>query len=238
MPPPEQLRRSPLSPSSAAPPQPAPCGSKPRLLDRVRASLRVRGYSPRTEEAYVPWIRRYISFHKMRHPKEMGAAEITQFLTSLAVQRKVAAATQNQALSALLFLYREVLGQEVPWLDGIVHAKRTRRLPVVLTREEVRAVLGQLNGAPRLMALLLYGAGLRLLECARLRVKDIDFTSNQIVVRAARVTGTGSRCYLPPSRPISHGTSNSQDGSTSGTPSAVLAGSSFRGRCLAPAPPA
>jgi len=111
---------------------------------------------------------------------------MTQFLTSLAVRRKVAASTQNQALSALLFLYREVLGQEVPWLDGIVHAKRPRRLPVVLTREEIRAVLGQLNGVPRLMALLLYGAGLRVLECARLRVKDIDFASNQIVVRAGK----------------------------------------------------
>ena len=111
---------------------------------------------------------------------------MTQFLTALAVQRKVAAATQNQALSALLFLYRDVLGQEVPWLDGIVHAKRPRRLPVVLTRGEVRAVLGQLNGVPRLMGLLLYGAGLRVLECARLRVKDIDFASNQIVIRAGK----------------------------------------------------
>ncbi len=166
-----------------------PGPQRPRLLDRVRDTVRARHYSRRTEEAYIAWIRRYILFHGKRHPAEMGAAEITQFLTSLAVQRNVAASTQNQALSALLFLYREVLGQEVPWLDGIVHAKRPRRLPVVLTREEVRAVLGQLNGVPRLMALLLYGAGLRVLECARLRVKDIDFTSNQIVVRA----GKGSR---------------------------------------------
>ncbi len=162
---------------------------RPRLFDRVRDAIRTRHYSRRTEEAYIAWIRRYILFHGKRHPAEMGAAEITQFLTSLAVQRNVAAATQNQALSALLFLYREVLGQEVPWLDGIVHAKRPWRLPVVLTREEVRAVLGQLNGVPRLMALLLYGAGLRVVECARLRVKDVDFTSNQIVVRA----GKGSR---------------------------------------------
>ncbi|MDR7475947.1 MAG: integron integrase, partial [Armatimonadota bacterium] len=116
----------------------------------------------------------------------MGAVDITEFLTSLAVQRKVAASTQNQALSALLFLYRGVLGQDVPWLDGVVHAKRSRRLPVVLTREEVRALLGHLQGVPRLMALLLYGAGLRLLECARLRVKDIDFSRNQIVVRAGK----------------------------------------------------
>ncbi len=159
---------------------------RPRLFDRVRDAIRARHYSRRTEEAYLAWIRRYILFHGKRHPAEMGAAEMTQFLTSLAVRRKVAASTQNQALSALLFLYREVLGQDVPWLDGIVHAKRPRRLPVVLTREEIRAVLGQLNGVPRLMALLLYGAGLRVLECARLRVKDIDFASNQLVVRAGK----------------------------------------------------
>jgi len=152
----------------------------------VRDAIRTRHYSRRTEEAYIAWIRRYILFHRKRHPAEMGAAEMTQFLTALAVRRKVAAATQNQALSALLFLYRDVLGQEVPWLDGIVHAKRPRRLPVVLTRGEVRAVLGQLNGVPRLMGLLLYGAGLRVLECARLRVKDIDFASNQIVIRAGK----------------------------------------------------
>jgi site-specific recombinase XerD len=126
----------------------------------------------------------------------MGAGEITQFLRSLAVQRKVAAATQNQALSALLFLYRQVLGQEVPWLDSIVHAKRPRRLPAVLTREEVRTVLGQLTGVPRLMALLLYGAGLRVLECARLRVKDIDFTSNQIMVRSGK--GSKDRVTMLP----------------------------------------
>ncbi|MDR7482245.1 MAG: integron integrase, partial [Armatimonadota bacterium] len=161
-------------------------GPEPRLLDRVRDALRAHHYSRRTEEAYIAWIRRYVLFHGKRHPAAMGAAEITQFLTSLAVQRRVAASTQNQALSALLFLYREVLGQDVPWLDGLVHAKRSRRLPVVLTRDEVRALLGHLQGVPRLMALLLYGAGLRLLECARLRVKDIDFSRNQIVVRAGK----------------------------------------------------
>lgn len=159
---------------------------RPRLFDRVRDALRTRHYSRRTEEAYIAWIRRYILFHRKRHPAEMGASEITQFLTSLAVQRKVAAATQNQALSALLFLYREVLGQTVPWLDGVVRAKRPRRLPEVLSRDEVRAVLNQMSGVPRLMALLLYGAGLRVLECARLRVKDVDFASNQIVVRAGK----------------------------------------------------
>jgi site-specific recombinase XerD len=159
---------------------------KPRLLDRVRQALQARHGSRRTEKAYVAWIRRFIIFHGKRHPTEMGAAEITQFLTSLAVEGNVAASTQNQALSALLFLYRHVLEQELPWLDGVVRAKRAARLPVVLTREEVRAILRQLQGPPRLMAILLYGAGLRLLECAHLRVKDVDFAANQIVVRAGK----------------------------------------------------
>jgi integron integrase len=160
--------------------------AKPRFLDRVRAALRSRHYSRRTEEAYVLWIRRYIVFHGKRHPAEMGAQEITRFLTSLAVEGKVAASTQNQALSALLFLYREVLELDVPWLDGLVRAKRPERLPVVLTREEVHAVLDQLDGVPRLMAYLLYGAGLRALECCRLRVQDLDFGANQIVVRGGK----------------------------------------------------
>jgi integron integrase len=163
-----------------------PAVSKPRLLDRVRGAIRAHHYSRRTEEAYVAWIRRYILFHGKRHPSEMGAPEITRFLTSLAVDGKVAASTQNQALSALLFLYRVVLELEVPWLDGLVHARRPVRLPVVLTRDEVREVLQQLEGVPRLMAYLLYGAGLRLLECCRLRVQDVDFRSNQIVVRAGK----------------------------------------------------
>ena len=159
---------------------------RPRLLDRVRDAICARHYSRRTEKTYVAWIRRYIFFHGKRHPAEMGAPEITRFLTSLAVEGKVAASTQNQALSALLFLYREVLQQEVPWLDDLVYAKRPHYLPVVLTRDEVRAVLGQIHGVPRLMAFLLYGAGLRLLECARLRVKDLDSGRNQIVVRAGK----------------------------------------------------
>lgn len=159
---------------------------KPRLLDRVRSTLRTRHYSRRTEEAYVAWIRRYIIFHGKRHPAEMGAPEITGFLSWLAVDGHVAASTQNQALSALLFLYQEVLDLEVPWLNDIVRAKRPQRLPVVLTREEVRAVLQQLDGTPRLMAYLLYGAGLRVLECCRLRVQDVDFASNQIVVRGGK----------------------------------------------------
>lgn len=160
-------------------PRPQP----PRLLDRVREAIRTRRYSGRTEKAYIGWIRRYILFHGKRHPAEMGESEITRFLSSLAVDTKVSASTQNQALSALLFLYREVLDKTVPWLHEVVHAKTPRRLPVVLTRDEVRAVLEGLAGTPRLMATLLYGAGLRLLECARLRVKDVDFASNQILVR-------------------------------------------------------
>src|SRR5712691_11009266 len=153
---------------------------KPRLLDRVRAALRARHYSRRTEDAYVAWIRRYIFFHDKRHPADMRAPEITRFLSSLAVEGQVAASTQNQALSALLFLYRDVLELDLPWLDGIVRAKRPVRLPVVLTREEVRTLLIHMRGVPRLMAILLYGAGLRLLECARLRVKDVDFARNQL----------------------------------------------------------
>jgi len=157
--------------------------AKPRLLDRVREAIRTRHYSRRTEKAYVHWIRRFIFFHDKRHPAEMGAAEISAFLSSLAVRDKVAASTQNQALSALLFLYRDVLGVDLPWLDDVVRAKRPQYLPVVLTRAETRAVLQQLTGVPRIMALLLYGAGLRLLECCRLRVKDVDFATNQIVIR-------------------------------------------------------
>jgi len=134
----------------------------------------------------VAWIRRYIVFHGKRHPAEMGAVEVTQFLSSLAQQDHVAASTQNQALSALLFLYRQVLQVVMPWLDNVVRVKRSERLPVVLTREEVRAVIRELRGPPRLMAILLYGAGLRLLECARLRVKDVDFATNQIIVRAGK----------------------------------------------------
>jgi len=159
---------------------------RPRLLDRVRAVIRARHYSRRTEEAYVAWIRRFIFFHGKRHPAEMGAGEVTAFLTALAVDGRVAASTQNQALSALLFLYRDVLEIDLPWLDGIVRAKRPARLPVVLTRDEIRAVLARLDGMPRLMACLLYGAGLRVLECCRLRVQDLDFGTNQIVVRGGK----------------------------------------------------
>jgi integron integrase len=160
-----------------------PAAPKPRLLDRVRQALRARHLSRRTEEAYIAWIRRFIVFHGKRHPVEMGAPDVTTFLTSLAVDGQVAASTQNQALSALLFLYKEVLEVDLPWLDAIVRAKRPVRLPVVLTRVEVRGVLQRLDGVPHLMACLLYGGGLRVLECCRLRVQDIDFATNQIVVR-------------------------------------------------------
>lgn len=162
---------------------PAP---KPRLLDRVREAIRARHYSRRTEKTYVAWIRRYILFHGKRHPAEMGAPEVTRFLTWLAVDKNVAASTQNQALSAILFLYQVVLGQDLPWLDEVVRAKGPQRLPVVLTRAEVGAVIRELAGTPRLMSLLMYGAGLRLLECARLRVQDVDFAANRIVVRAGK----------------------------------------------------
>jgi integron integrase len=163
----------------SGPPEPP----KPRLLDRGRHAIETRHYSRRTEKAYVHWIKRYIFFHGKRHPAEMGAAEVAAFLTSLAVQGKVAASTQNQALSALLFLYREVLGVELPWLDDVIRAKRPVHLPVVLTRDEVRTVLRRLDGVPRLMAVLLYGAGLRLLECCRLRVKDVDVATHQLTIR-------------------------------------------------------
>jgi len=164
-----------------------PSGSpRPRLLDRVRLAIRTRHYSRRTEKAYLYWIKRYIFFHGKRHPAEMGGAEVTRFLTALAVDDRVAASTQNQALSALLFLYRDVLALDLPWLDSVVRARRPERLPVVLSRAEVRALLQRLDGVPRLMGMLLYGAGLRVLECCRLRVQDVDFASNQITVRSGK----------------------------------------------------
>ncbi len=157
--------------------------SKPKLLDQVRDALRFKHYSLRTEEAYVRWIKEYIFFHQKRHPAEMGKPEVSQFLSHLAVNRNVTASTQNQALSALLFLYLEVLQQPLDWIDDLERAKKPSRLPVVLTREEVRAVLAHLEGSKWLMASLLYGSGLRLMECLRLRVKDIDFAYSQIIVR-------------------------------------------------------
>lgn len=160
-----------------------PGANAPKLLDQVRDRIRVKHYSIRTETQYIQWIRRFILFHGKRHPRDMGASEVEAFLTHLAVEGNVAAATQNQALSALLFLYREVLEMDLPWLDGVVRAKLPKRLPVVLTREEVKAVLARMEGVYRLMAALLYGTGMRLMECVRLRVKDVEFSRNEIVVR-------------------------------------------------------
>jgi len=161
--------------------------SEPRkLLDQVRDALRIRHYAYRTEQTYIDWIKRFIFFHKKRHPKEMGAPEISAFLTYLAQERHVAASTQNQALSALLFLYKNVLQQELEPLPNLVHAGRPKHLPTVLTHEEALEVIGRMAGKPRLMACLLYGSGLRLMECLRLRVKDIDFGSHQIVVREGK----------------------------------------------------
>lgn len=155
----------------------------PKLLDQVRRAITARHYSYRTEKSYIGWIKRFIIFHGKRHPVQMGEAEITAFLSALATQRRVSASTQSQALSALIFLYRAVLGREIDWIHGVVKAKRPVRLPVVLTRGEVRAVLNEMHGTPLLMASLMYGAGLRLLECARLRVKDVDFEMGEITVR-------------------------------------------------------
>jgi len=148
--------------------------------------MRLEHLSPRSEEAYLGWMRRYYDFHGRKDPAALGATHLTAFLSSLATQRRVAASTQNQALAALIFLYRQVLGQDFPWLDGLVRARGPERLPVVLTRDEVRAVLSDVRGVPRLMAMLLYGSGLRLLECCRLRVKDIDFGRRQIAVRRGK----------------------------------------------------
>lgn len=156
---------------------------KPKLLDQVREKLRVRHYSIRTEQAYVDWIKRFVLFHRKRHPETMGNREVSEFISHLATDRNVAASTQNQALSALVFLYQQVLGRELGWLDDLERAKRPARLPVVLTQAEVRSVLAHLDGRHELMAKLLYGAGLRLMECVRLRVKDADFERGEILVR-------------------------------------------------------
>ena len=156
---------------------------RPRLLDQVHEAIRRRYFSRRTEEAYVHWIKRFIYFSGRRHPAALGEAEVTEFLNHLATERKVAASTQNQALSALLFLYKEVLGRELAWLDGLHRATRPPRLPVVLTRNEVERLLAELQGLRWLIASLLDGAGLRVMECLRLRVKDVDLGYRQILVR-------------------------------------------------------
>jgi integron integrase len=159
---------------------------KPKLLDQVRDAIRLRHYSIRTEQAYTDWIRRFILFHKKRHPSEMAEPEVTEFLTHLARVGNVAASTQNQALSALLFLYKEVLKQEIGWLDKVERARRPAKLPVVLSVDEVDRIFAKLSGREKLMAQLLYGSGLRLMECVRLRVKDVDFSRAQVIVRDAK----------------------------------------------------
>jgi integron integrase len=163
-----------------------PPAQPPRLLDRVRQAARLRHMSRRTEDAYVNWIRRFILFHGKRHPQEMGSHEVVVFLSDLASARRVTASTQNQALAAILFLYRTVLGIQIDGLDATVRAPRSHVLPVVLGRDEVRAVLAQLPDVYRLIATLLYGGGLRLLEALRLRVKDVDFARRQLLVRQGK----------------------------------------------------
>ena len=159
-------------------------GAPPRkLLDQVRDAIRVLHYSYKTEESYLGWVRRYILFHGKRHPRELGSAEVTAFLSDLATRGQVAASTQNQALAALLFLYRHVLELDLPWLNEVVRAKRPQRLPTVLTQEEVRRVLALVDGVPGLMLKLQYGTGMRLMECLRLRIKDLTFARREIVIR-------------------------------------------------------
>jgi integron integrase len=146
----------------------------------------MRHYSPRTEDTYVHWIKRFIFFHNKRHPAEMAEPEIARFLSNLATESHVSASTQNQALNAVLFLYRQVLRKDIGYVNGVVRANRPKRLPTVLTRQEVRSIFGNLDGSEWIMAMLLYGAGLRLMECLRLRVKDVDFSSNEILVRSGK----------------------------------------------------
>ncbi len=169
-----------------------------KLLDRVRWHLRVKHYSIRTEELYLQWIRRYILFHKKRHPADMGEEEIAAFLSHLAINNHVAASTQNQAFSALLFLYQQVLDRKLDYVTGVERVRRPPKLPVVLTKKEAHALIAHLRGDYRLMAELLYGSGLRLLECLRLRVKDIDFGYDQIIVREGK--GMRERVTLLPAR--------------------------------------
>jgi integron integrase len=163
------------------PPHPAP-----RILEALRASIRMRHYSLRTERTYSHWVRRFIVFHGMRHPREMGEVEITAFLSALATERNVAASTQNQALSAILFLYKAVLGIELQWLNDVRRAKKPRRLPTVLSQAEVRLLLTHIDGVHGLMARLLYGTGMRLMEAVRLRVKDLDLQRREVIVRQAK----------------------------------------------------
>jgi integrase len=175
-------------------------GRAPHLFDVVREGIRTYHYSRRTKRAYIGWIRRFIQFHGRRHPREMAEAEVVAFLSSLAVQGNVAASTQNQALSALVFLYKDVLGLELDWLNGLVRARRPDRLPVVLTREEGHGLRSQLRGTVWLMASLMYGSGLRLLECAELRVKDVDLAKAELPIRHGK--GRKDRVTMVPARLI------------------------------------
>ena len=197
-----ELQTCALMESGNAPSEPKP----QKLLDRVRSAIRLRHYSPRTEEAYVGWIRRFVIFHHKRHPTEMGDEEVRQFLSDLAEKRNVSASTQNQALNALVFLYREVLQLPLGKMEPFVRPKRPKNLPIVLTKAEVQAFLKYMEGVPRLVAVLLYGSGLRLLECLTLRVKNLDFERMEIRVRRGkgqkdRVTMlTNMLCALAESR--------------------------------------
>jgi integron integrase len=179
-------------PASAAPARP------PRLLDRVREAVRLRHYSVRTEAAYAAWVRRYVLHHGKRHPNELGAGHVASFLSFLATHEHVAPSTQNQALSALLFLYRDVLGRELGGLPGVVRAKRPRRVPTVLSRADVASILERLPGSSRLMASLMYGSGVRVLECVRLRVRDVDLQNAVLTVRDGK--GQKERHTLLPAR--------------------------------------
>lgn len=169
----------------------------PRLLEQARLAIRARHYSPRTEKAYLGWMRRYVLFHAGRDPASLGAPQVAQFLTALSTRLRVSASTQNQALSALLFLHREVLGHHLPQVNSIVRARSSLRVPMVLSRPEIAAVLERMLGTPRLMASLMYGSGLRLMECCRLRVKDLDFERREITVRDGK--GAKDRVTLLPS---------------------------------------
>ena len=170
--------------------------SPPKLLQRVRDAVRARHYSPRTEQAYVAWARRFVVFHGMTHPTKLGADDVRDFLTHLAVDRCVSSSTQSQALSGILFLYREVLRADIEWVSDIERSKKPKKLPAVLSRDEVKALLRRMRGRPLLMASLLYGAGLRLNECMTLRVKDVDSERTQILVRGGK--GAKDRVALFP----------------------------------------
>jgi integron integrase len=187
-----------LAPAELVTPSDAPLPPRPPLLEQVRQVARARHYSPRTEDAYITWIRRFILFHDKRHPREMGEPEITRFLSNLATEHRVSPSTQNQALSAILFLYEEVLDHHLERLQNVVRAHRPVRVPVVLTREEVARILSHLHGTSWLQALLLYGSGLRLMECCRLRIKDVDLARSEITVRDGK--GRKDRITLLPQR--------------------------------------